>query len=153
MKKILLLIIIAITATSFLRAQDLYLSWNGEKLGDTVYVWGEPTTTLIIFNAVFHNNTSSDMNVMVARDEVELLENTMSTFCWAGSCYSPTVDTSKYDFIPAGGTNDSTNRPFIGEYSPNGVIGTSTVKYTFYNINNPDQRLEVVVKYWASPQG
>ncbi len=152
MKKFLLSLIILISAASFLPAQDLYLTWDGEKLGDTVYVWGEPTISQIVFDAILHNNTSNGMNVLVVRDEVEMLENTLSTFCWGGSCYSPTVDTSsKYQFIPAGGS--SAEGDFSGDYMPNGVIGTSIVKYAFYNLDNPDQRVEIVVNYWASPQG
>lgn len=153
MKRILLTFIIALFATSFTFGQDIYLTGEGEKkLGDTVLVWGEPTTSQIIFKAIFHNDTENGMNVRVVRHELFMLPNTMSTFCWAGSCYSPTVDTSNYLFIPAGAANDSL-KPFSGDYSPNGVIGTSLVQYTFYDIDNPDQKVVVVAKYWASPEG
>ncbi|HDO26644.1 MAG TPA: hypothetical protein ENH02_00875, partial [Bacteroidetes bacterium] len=151
MKRILLTFIIALFATTFMFGQDIYLTWGGKKLADTVYVWGEPDASLIVFNAIFHNDSDNGMNVLVVRKEMSMLDNTISAFCW-GACYSPTVDTSlKHQFIPAGGQSDSTQ--FTGDYTPNGVIGTSIIKYTFYNMDNPDQRLEVVAKFWASPEG
>ncbi len=152
MKKFLLLLIFAISATTFISAQnDMYLSWDGKKLGDTVYVWGEPTQSQIIFYAVLHNDTDNDMNVLAVKNELEMLDSTISTFCWAGRCYAPTVDTStNYQFVPAGGA--SAEGDFTGDYEPRTKIGTSIVKYTFYNMDNPDQRVEIVVKFWASPE-
>jgi hypothetical protein len=49
---------------------------------------------------------------------------------------------------------DSTSKPeeFSGHYQPNGVIGTSIIKYTFYDMNNPDTRTSVVCKFKASPE-
>jgi len=151
--KTLFLLIFVLKATTITYAQDLYLTQDEKKLGDTVYVRGLPTDSLIAFDAVLHNNSDYGMNVKVVREELAVLENTMNTFNWAGFPNSPDMDTSMYyDFIPAGGTNDTSVKPFIGEYYPKGVIGTSTIKYTFYNIDNTDQRVEVVVRYWASPQ-
>ena len=152
MKKILLLLIIALSTTTFVFSQDMYLSWEGKKLGDTVYVWGEPTQSQIVFYAILHNDTDNGMNVLAVRNELEMLDSTVSTFCWAQRCYGPSVDTStNYQFVPAGGS--SAEGDFTGDYEPRGHIGTSVVKYTFYNMDNPDQNVDIVVKFWASPEG
>lgn len=152
MKRILLTFIIASFAVSFMSGQDLYLTRNGKKLNDTVYVWGEPTASVITFQASLHNNTDNGMNLFVARKQIDTLTGTSNNICWAGSCYSPTLDTSlDYEFVPAGGA--SVEEDFAADYYPNGKIGTSIIKYTFYNKDNTDQKVEIVAKFWSSPEG
>lgn len=155
MKKTLLSIILALITFSFLYGQEsnpFYLTQDGKKLGDTIYVWGEPNASEIVFEAIFHNGSDNDMNFKVAREQVVLLANTMSQFCWGASCYSPTTDTSTdYLFVPAGGSTEEGQ--FSGHYIPSGVIGTSIVKYTVYNMDNPDENVSIVCNYWASPEG
>jgi hypothetical protein len=152
MKKFLLSLTMVLFIFSFAKAQDLTLTWEGNPIGDTVTLWGEPTDFELVFHANLHNNSANAMNIKVARKEIYLVGNTFSQICWAGLCYSPTVDTSvNYELMMAGGT--SGDEDFSGHYSPNGNIGTSIVEFIFYNIDNPSVKVSVVVKFWASPEG
>jgi len=152
MKKILLSLIIVLTSTTFLNAQDIYLSWDGEMLEDTVVVRGLPTDFQIVFEAICNNNTNDTLIIKVAKEELEILDSTINTFCWGGSCYGPMTDTSgNADTIPPGGSSNIGD--FSGDYEPHNQIGTSTIKYTFFNIDNPEQKAEVVVIYSASTDG
>lgn len=151
MKKILLLFIIAMGFTTLVNAQDLTLTWDGSPLGDTVYVWGDPNDAEIVFHAVVHNNTTNGINVMVRRNQINMLDGTQSQFCW-GLCFPPTTDESPdARFLAAGGQSE--DEEFSGHYNPFGVVGTSVVEYMFYNKDNEDQNVKVVAKYWASPEG
>lgn len=151
MKKLLLSLTLVLFLFSFAEAQNpLTLTWEGNPVGDTVVLWGEPTEFELVMYANLHNNTSNAMNIKVTREEIFLVDGTWSQICWAGLCYAPTQDTSgNYQLIMANGT--SGNEDFSGHYSPNGNIGTSVVKFIFYNIDDPSINVSVVVKYWASP--
>jgi len=152
MKKVLLSLTIMLFVCSFAKAQNpLTLSWDGAIIGDTVTLWGEPSDFEMVMYANLHNNTDNAMNIKVSREEINLIEGTFSQICWAGLCYSPMVDTSvNYELVAAGGS--SADEDFSGHYAPNGHIGTSVVKFTFYNIDNPSVNVSVVVKFWASPE-
>lgn len=140
-------------AFSFAKAQNpLTLTWEGNPIGDTVVVWGEPSDFELVMYANVTNNTGNAMNIMVARKEIVLIEGTYTQICWAGLCYSPTMDTSaNYQLVLAGGT--SADEDFSGHYVPFGFIGTSIIEFTFYNIADPSVNVSVVVKFWASPEG
>ena len=151
MKKLLFTFITLFTFTFFMNAQDLTLSWDGSELGETVLVVGDPNDAEIVFHAVLTNNTDDAMNIMVVRKRLELLEGTVSQFCWV-LCYPPATDTSGlYLLIKAGESSDLED--FSGHYIPSGAIGTSSVEYTFYNKINPDINVKVVANYKGSPAG
>ncbi len=153
MKKTLLTFAAILFVALSMNAQDLTLSWDGETLGDTVVVWGDPTSEdfEIVFHAVCQNNTDDVINVKIRRKRIEMLEGTMSTFCW-GICYAPDIEVSP-DSIPIAAQGQSEDEAFSGHYTMAGVIGTSIVEYTFFNQYNEDQNVKVVAKYWASPTG
>ena len=134
-----------------MNAQDMFLSWEGETLGDTVTVWDEPDSSEIVFHAVVHNMTVNWMEIKVRRNQVEMVDSTSSYFCW-GSCYPDSIGESPASIlIPSGGS--SVDTAFSGHYIPNTKIGTSIVEYIFYDADNEDQYVKVLVNYRASPQG
>lgn len=152
MKKFLLSLTIVLLTFSFAHAQQaLTLTQNGVQLGDTITLWGEPTEFELVLYANLRNNTDRNINIKVAREELSLVAGSFSQICWAGLCYSPDTDTSvNYQLVMAGAT--SADEDFSGHYAPNGNVGTSVVKFIFYNIDNPSEQASVVVKFWASPE-
>ncbi len=153
MKKILLLFSLTFGLFIFSQAQNpITLSWNGKTLGDTLVILDSPGNLgEFIFHAIIYNNTNNGMNIKVARNNIYIVENTENSFCWPTTCWSPLVDTSSdYGFIPAGGHSDSSE--FSGHYryndgSGNHMYGTSIVKYSFFNMDNPEIINTIIVKY------
>ena len=151
MKKTLLTFAVVLLTVFSMNAQDLTLSWEGEALGDTVIVWGDPSDFEIVFHAVVHNNTDNGMQIKVRRKRLSMVEGTTSAFCW-GLCFPPDTEESvDARLILANG--QSTDEEFSGHYTTASKIGTSVVEYTFFNSANEDQNVKVVAKYWASPEG
>ncbi len=130
------------------QTQDLYLSWEGETLGDTVIVWGSPDTTEIILKALVYNNTSERMRIKVRRSYIVTVDSTGDYICW-GACYPDFVSETDTVGVPPGLSVDE----FSAHYKPQSQIGTAVIEYLFFNDDNEDQNVKIVVKYWASPQG
>ena len=150
MKKKLLTIAIILLATISMNAQDLILTWEGDTLGSTHTVWGEPDSSEIVFHAVVRNNTEKWMKIKVRRSQIEMLDSTSSYFCW-GECFDDdVVESPDSILIPSGGS--SADDAFSGHYLPKGKIGTSVVEYMFYNMDNEEEYVKVLVNYWASPE-
>ncbi len=158
MKKILLLFTL-LTAIFFVaKAQNpISLSWDGEELGDTLIVFGAPNNLgELTAHAIVHNNTDNGMNIVAARNNIDVIGGTENSFCWV-TCWSSTVDTSDgYVFIPAGG--QSNEEEFSGHYTYSDLegnihYGTSIVKYSFFNKDDFNVIATLYVKYMLGYEG
>lgn len=149
MKKIILLLIIS---CSYLYAytQNLSLTYNSHPIpNDTVInINGDTAATMYVYANCINNFTDS-LPVKVKKFEINKIFGSENSFCW-DNCYLPNVFVSPSAiFIHAGAT--CTN--FSGEYKPKGNEGTTTVRYTFFNDNNPNDSVCIVVNYNALVSG
>lgn len=153
MKKLLLFFIVALLSTSYISAQSLSLSLDGTILPDTVFVYAHPDSgQIVVFHARVTNNSESTLRVKVIRTNVDTVPGTVNSFCFANQCEMPTTDTSyNYLELRAGESSDGVTDMIADYYYPVGTIGTSTIKYTFFNIVGFNDYAEVVVKFWTSP--
>lgn len=152
MKKLLIFFIVAILSTTYINAQSLLISWEGNPLPDTIMAYAHPDSTdAIVFRASVTNNTGNIMNVKLARVNIDLLEGTSNSVCFAGTCYGPMVDTTEYLTLTAGATSGDDRSMEADYYYPVGSYGKSIVKYSFFNMANPEEHADIVVKYWSSP--
>ncbi len=152
MKKITILLMGLVLAFSTLTAQDITLSWEGEPLEETIYVFGSQFDAEIVAHVIVTNNTNESMDVKVRRDQIEMQEGTLSQFCWGGSCFPPNVDESPSAYTIGAGES-TPDEIFSGHYLPQGIWGASSVEYEFYNMNNEDQYAKVTVIYSATLAG
>lgn len=151
MKKTLLLLTVIFLAVVSMNAQDLTLSWEGETLGDTVTYWGDASDYEIVAHAIIHNNTDRNLSIKVRRNRIQMVDSTVSAFCWAGACWPPDTEESPAQEILAG--TQSGDEDFSGHYNPNTHHGMSMVEYTFFNEADEEQFVKVVVKYATNPDG
>jgi type IX secretion system substrate protein len=153
MKKILLLATVMLATITFANAQDFSLSWDGTMLGDTASSDSlDAGAHELVFEAIFHNNTSSRVSIKVIRKNIYILEGDTNYFCW-GACWPASMDTSAVSMeIDAGGSSGVFD--FSAHYKYNGShFGISQVEYTFYNVDNPDENVKVITKYEIEPDG
>ncbi len=127
-------------------SQSLEIYFENELLepDQEITVAGEASSDAIVLDAIDVKNTGSTaLSVKCVRENIEIVPNTTNSFCW-GLCYPPTTDTSAVAVsIDAGGIYDE----FSGDYYPDGNEGSSTIKYTYYDENNPSDKISVVVVY------
>ncbi len=118
--------------------------------GGEITVYGEETAVEIISHLHVTNTSASAINVSVHRNQIYMVDNTFSMFCW-GICYGPDVNQSAFPIeIAAGATNED---DFSGHYHPEGNIGTSIVSYTFYDESNSNDSIMVIINYAAGIEG
>ncbi len=149
MKKILLSMAVILAALS-INAQSLTLTWDGVALGDTVVITPEDeSVTEIVFHAIVNNVSDNNINVGVIRSRIELIGDAEDYFCW-GACYPPFLDTAGTTILINAGAQ-SGDEDFSGHYTINGVVGVSMIKYTFYNVANEAENIDVYVKFNTAP--
>lgn len=90
------------------------------------------------------NVSSSVKTVKVLREIISKPAGHVTYFCWGPSCYGPNTNESP-DIIPLAETEvDST---FKGYVAPNGVTGTTKVRYCFQNADNPADQACITVTH------
>lgn len=153
MKKILLLLIAAIVVSLAANTQSLSLSDENGQIPDNgnIYVLSDdPAVSDIVAHVYVTNNSASSVNVKVYRNQISMVSGSWSQFCWF-VCFSGDTDTSATVIaIGAGQTNEE---DFSGHYWPDGNPGESVVSYTFYNEDNMDDNVTVIVNYKLSLTG
>jgi hypothetical protein len=147
MKKYLLLFILTVVFISYSSAQ-YSLSWEGETLGDTVLVAGEPSEFELEFHAILTNNGDDTDSIKVRRRLIHLIDGVIHYYCW-GACYQPntdsiTVSSLSVELEPGASSGEF---DFSGHYQPNNQTGTSWVEYTFFNIHDENESITVVAQF------
>lgn len=150
MKKILLLLL-ALTLITGSFAQSFSLSYLGSSIpaGGTLPIIGDPADEIMDALINITNNSAVAKSVKVKKivHEGDTLAGTINSFCW-GLCYPDTTYLSPYpQNIEPGQISDQ----FYGDYRPNNIPGKSKIMYVFFDVDNRNDSVAVMVEYNASP--
>lgn len=154
MKKYLLLLCLTGIAALYTYSQSLQLADSTGPIANntTIIKYGLPSAdpNYEIVSHVFVKNTTSDsISVKVKKVEISALHGTLNVFCW-GLCFSPEIFVSPDPIVIHAGKTDSTN--FSGHYNPIGILGISTIRYVFFDENNPSDTVCVNVDFDTYPE-
>jgi|GEM_PF-573292 len=119
---------------------------NGSVIAndDEISLLFEPGHDPAEIATVVKNINAVSVNTRVKKYDLSLIEGTNSNICWGPSCYPPFVfDTPEAVLLASGATDES----FRGDYTHSGIQGTSKVRFTIYNVDNPNDSLSFVVNY------
>jgi hypothetical protein len=152
MKKYLLLLCLTGIASLYTYSQSLQLSDSAGAIANnaTILKFGSPSAEEIVSYVFVKNTTSNPMAVKVKKVEVMALHGTSNVFCW-GLCYSPEVFVSPDSIVIGAGVTNTAD--FSGHYIPTEVVGISTIRYVFFDINNPSDTVCVNINFSTYPQG
>lgn len=148
MKKNILLVLIFMIIFN-VKAQNIALSDfnDNDVTGGELTVQGSPSDDVLEIGLKVINTSSSTIDIKVKKEEVVVISGSENYFCW-GNCYTPDVFVST-DFIPidAGATNTNS---FKGDYRPYKNEGQTSIRYTFFNKADEEDKVSVLVKFNAS---
>lgn len=99
--------------------------------------------------ATIKNVGSSAIDVRVKRVEEDVIDGTLNYFCWK-NCYDTSVYVSP-DIVTMNPGDESAE--FSGYYEADRKLGTSTVRYVFFDNNNPNDSADFTVNYLVTPMG
>ena len=153
-KSLLTMVLLAIFG--FVSAQSLQFELNGHVYADGDEVLcNEPNLDFdeMIQHFQIRNNSSEAINVVVKKEEMEVLEGTMNYFCW-GLCLSPEVYVSQPVPMEAGAVSGEEDFAIHVSFDPEWTMdpaqwlqGVVVIKYTAYNERNEDDKVSIIVKF------
>jgi hypothetical protein len=157
MKKLLLTSSIALCFTSLILAQASNLlvlnRENGSDITGTTIVYWTDTATEIAVEFDTKNASSSSMNVNLKRKEVSVVSGSHNYYCWydcPANMISPDISATPVQ-IAAGDTTEGSH--LIVHYDPKGNLGMSTIRYTFYDLNNPSDSAFIILVFNGGSMG
>lgn len=140
MKRIATYSLVFISTLGYSFAQSLQIV-NSESA-----IYSDTSQSLISAYVYVKNISSDPLEVLASRAENNLATNHESYFCW-DICYGPAKATADDPLtIDAGATEDA----FRGYLKPYGTIGTSYIKYCFFNQDNPADSVCINLSYIIS---
>jgi hypothetical protein len=113
---------------------------------DTFILHAPPSTEIMKAYIFITNNATVPKNLLVKKQELDVLPGTFNSFCWAGSCYPPFIFVSP-DVLTVGPGQTTSGDDFYGEYSPENQIGITDIRYTFFDSENVNDSVSVIVRY------
>jgi hypothetical protein len=118
----------------------------------TIYEYGDTANLMTAEFYVINASGIGSLKVYARRDSISWVAGSENYFCWGGTCNFPSVDSSGPCTI---GPHDTTNavNAFFGDYVAQDHIGTTTIRYTFYNSINRSDSSWVIVVFHATPTG
>jgi len=151
MKKLILILLIGVMIIPIGFSQSLSLSdANGPIANNATITVQGYVDSLLQAHAYVTNNSASTITVRVKKEYISIITGSTNYFCW-GNCYSSDLFVSGIAIPIGAGVTDYIN--FEGDYLPNGNPGVSTVRYTFYDDNNPNDSVAFFVDYSAIING
>lgn len=150
-KNIFALLLFSALTMSHVLAQNLSLSdHTGPLTADqTITVYGDSGYyNVMTTHFTVHNNGSTSIDVMVKKTELSVVPGSTNSFCW-DICYPTTTYASAHWVSIASGSSDSTH--FSGDYSNYGTLGSSLIRYTFFNRSNANDSVSVIVNFTTTP--
>jgi hypothetical protein len=108
--------------------------------------WGAPNYDLTV-KAYVVNISNSAIRVKMRSEVIDSADGSQNYFC-LNLCYAPgTTVSPDFEQIEPG----DTLKTFKGYYRPNGALDAAAIRYTFYNINNLTDSIQLIGHFVPSP--
>lgn len=145
MRKCLLFFFFLGIIASNLIGQDIQV-YNSENVlipnNSVVQVYGNPTDDQLKTILWLKNGSLSDISLSVTKEVVQPLDEQKNSFYW--DSYIEQNESPSYSLFL--GPNQI-NKDFYALYTPNSTKGISQVKYTFYDVSNPQISSSVIIEF------
>ena len=114
------------------------------KTAHTLQIGDEARTVIKLKNV-----SDQPVHVLVRRDEIQIGSSQKSFFCWDGDCEEPNINATSVSRVIQPGEIVET---FVSILEAGLDETISSMKYVFYNRDEPSDRVEVELNYTVSDQ-
>jgi hypothetical protein len=135
-------------AFGFITAQSIQiqdLNNNPIANGSTIDLWYDVSASAPVADFPVKNTSGTNKYINCLRTEISVVSGTNNLICWL-ACYSPSQSLSPTVNIASQNTH-----LFSSHYYPNGMLGTTTLYYTFWDSLNPSDSAWFTVKWHITP--
>ena len=152
MKKLLTVLILILLSNYPVHSQSLSLFYNQVQLSNnsTLVRTGTSDSLEMTTWMMIRNDANKVMQVHAKKIEISLASGAAGSICWAGYCYNPSILESLHPLTLGAGEEKI---GCFAHFTPGGSIGTSLVRWVYYDMENPDDSVSVTINYITYPAG
>jgi len=152
MKIKILILLLLLLECQFGISQSFSLLYHGVKLtADTVLVRsGTPDTLELTTWLTIRNDAATEKHIQAKKAEVIMATGAACSLCWAGYCYPTEIFQTDYPLVLAPGASETS---CFAHFITGGTVGTSIVRWTYFDKDDPEDSVSVVIHYILYPMG
>jgi hypothetical protein len=125
--------------------QEIQL-FNNENLlipdNSVIKVYGNPSDDQITSLLWIKNASLQNLSINVSKEIIQQVNESSNSFYWGSYIEQNETSTFSLNLIP-----DQLSNDFSALYTPNSSKGTSQIKYSFYDKNNPQISTSVILEF------
>jgi hypothetical protein len=152
MKIKILILLLLLLECQFGISQSFSLFYYGVKLtADTVLVRTGTTDSLEFTTwLTIRNDAATEKQIQAKKTEVIMATGAACSLCWAGYCYPTEIFQTDYPLVLAPGASETS---CFAHFITGGTVGTSIVRWTYFDKDDPEDSVSVVIHYILYPMG
>ena len=149
-KVLILLLLLSVCRSGI--SQSFSLFYHGVKLtADTALVrTGTPDTLEMTTWLTIRNDAATEKQIQAKKAEVSMAPGAACSLCWAGYCYPAEIFQTDYPLILASGASETS---CFAHFITGSTVGTSIVRWTYFDKDDPEDSVSVVIHYILYPMG
>ncbi len=153
MKKLLISFLTLLIAITNSYSQSFEISTSEGLMDDTTYMYqSNDSARLFTLTVMVKNISENAIFVKATRTNIDVIDGTTNNICFNDVCYPDFIDTVPHAINLAPGETTGAKSSLVTDYfSPVGTIGSSVIKYSFYDSLNMDNVKEFYIVYKSSP--
>lgn len=138
----------------------LFCSTNGQSLvltklsGDTIHnqdvivIYKDTLTSTIYADAWVKNISALSKDIRVKYHVISEVSGSENSYCWGLTCISPPAPSPSTDTVII---DPDESKLFQGEYFHHGNFGTTIIRYTFFDLANPNDSISFTAEFHITP--
>ena len=147
LKSFTLITLVILSYSAF--SQSLTLTYHSNLVNpDSIYCTSFKASKTVSDSVTVNNISGITVEVLVKKVIIDTLKGSMNNFCWGKLCYPPQVYNCP-DTVAI--QSKSSCSKFFPEYNPCKNVGTSTIRYVFYNKHNKKDTTCITISYISTP--
>jgi hypothetical protein len=133
-------------------AQSFSLYYHDINLAnDTELVRAGTTDSLELTTFLtIRNDAATEKRIQARKTEILMVPGTACSLCWAGYCYPTETFETSYPLVLAPGASETS---CFAHFITGGTIGTSLVRWTYFDSTNVADSVSVLISYITYPMG
>jgi hypothetical protein len=133
-------------------AQSFSLFYHDIKLaGDAALTrTGTPDTLEMTTWLTIRNDAATEKQIQAKKTEVIMATGAACSLCWAGYCYPTEIFQTDNPLVLAPGASETS---CFAHFITGGTVGTSIVRWTYFDKDDPEDSVSVIINYITYPTG
>jgi len=115
---------------------------------DVIVIYKDTLTSTIYADAWVKNISALSKDIRVKYDVISEISGSENSYCWGLTCIDPPAPSPSTDMVIV---DPDESKLFQGECFHHGNFGTTIIRYTFFDLANPNDSISFTAEFHITP--